>query len=270
MAKNELTKNINRAKHKLNSILSKYSKSNDTKLNKKANLLSYWLVDYLKMIEREQSFDPHRLKKYKRGDILKANLGFNIGHEEGGLHYVVVVSNTNANSSDLLTVVPLTSLKTNSKITDYDINLGTTLYDKLTSKFDTEFTSLEKTIATYKKQSIHLKQEIKCLIENTDENSSEMMVNQKFMHITDKQNELFKKIDILQKDIITLQKVQDELEHMKSGSIALVGQLTTISKIRIYNPKNTHEALHGIKLSDSEMDLIDNKIIELYTKKAKN
>lgn len=97
-----------------------------------------------------------------------------------------------------------------------------------------------------------------------------MMVNQKFMHITDKQNELFKKIDILQKDIITLQKVQDELEHMKSGSIALVGQLTTISKIRIYNPKNTHEALHGIKLSDSEMDLIDNKIIELYTKKAKN
>ena len=109
MDKNELTKNINRAKHKLNSILSKYSKSNDTKLNKKANLLSYWLVDYLKMIEREQIFDPHRLKKYKRGDILKAHLGFNIGHEEGGLHYVVVVSNTNANSSDLLTVVPLTS-----------------------------------------------------------------------------------------------------------------------------------------------------------------
>ena len=102
---------------KLNSILSKYSKSNDTKLNKKANLLSYWLVDYLKMIEKEQSFDPHRLKKYKRGDILKVNLGFNIGHEEGGLHYTVVVSNTNANSSDLLTVVPLTSLKTNSKIT---------------------------------------------------------------------------------------------------------------------------------------------------------
>lgn len=270
MDKNELTKNINRAKHKLNSILSKYSKSNDTKLNKKANLLSYWLVDYLKMIEREQSFDPHRLKKYKRGDILKINLGFNIGHEEGGLHYAVVVSNTNANSSDLLTVVPLTSLKTSSKITNYDINLGTTLYDKLKSKFDTEFTLLLNTVTTCENQSFHFEQEVKDLVKNTDENSSEMINNQKFMHILDKQHELKKKIELLQQDITTIQKMQKELEHMKSGSIALVGQITTISKIRIYNPKNTHESLHGIKLSDSEMDLIDNKIIELYTKKVKN
>ena len=97
-----------------------------------------------------------------------------------------------------------------------------------------------------------------------------MINNQKFMHILDKQHELKKKIELLQQDITTIQKMQKELEHMKSGSIALVGQITTISKIRIYNPKNTHESLHGIKLSDSEMDLIDNKIIELYTKKVKN
>ena len=270
MAKNELTKNINRAKHKLNSILSKYSKSNDTELNNKANLLSYWLVNYLKMIEREQTFDPRHLKKYKRGDILKAHLGFNIGHEEGGLHYVVVVSNTNANSSDLLTVVPLTSLKKSSKITKYDIDLGTTLYDKLSTKHNRELLVLTNIIAKYEKQANNFNQEVKDLVKNTDENSQKVTNSQQFIHILDTQHELLKKIDMLQKDVDTIQKIQDELKNMKSGSIALVGQLTTISKIRIYNPKNTHESLHGIKLSDSEMDLIDNKIIELYTKKAKN
>lgn len=56
------------------------------------------------------------MKKYKRGSIIKANLGFNVGNEEGGLHYCIVLDKTNALSSGTLTVIPLTSIKENKSI----------------------------------------------------------------------------------------------------------------------------------------------------------
>ena len=52
---------------------------------------------------------------------------------------------------------------------------------------------------------------------------------------------------------------------MKAGTIALVGQITTISKYRIYDPLSTKNALHGIRVSDATLDLIDSKIKELFT-----
>ena len=56
---------------------------------------------------------------------------------------------------------------------------------------------------------------------------------------------------------------------MKSGSIVLLGQITTISKIRIYDPKRSDDVLADIRLSSPTLDKIDAKIIELYTKKYK-
>lgn len=61
--------------------------------------------------KKEETFIPAKSKKYKRGDILQAHLGFNIGCEEGGLHYVVAINNDIPASSDIITVIPLTSKK---------------------------------------------------------------------------------------------------------------------------------------------------------------
>lgn len=36
-----------------------------------------------------------------------------------------------------------------------------------------------------------------------------------------------------------LKKIGEEIARMKEGSVALVNQITTISKIRIYDPRNT-------------------------------
>ena len=47
--------------------------------------------------------------------------------------------------------------------------------------------------------------------------------------------------------------------------MALVNQITTVSKIRIYDPKTDHDVLSGIKLSNEKLDLIDKEIIKLYT-----
>ena len=51
---------------------------------------------------------------------------------------------------------------------------------------------------------------------------------------------------------------------MKEGSVALVNQITTISKIRIFDPRNLKGVLAGISLSEKNMEKINNKIKELY------
>ena len=56
-----------------------------------ANKFCYWLEDYATFLSQENDFSPRQLKRYKRGEIIKAHLGFNIGSEEGGLHYCVVI-----------------------------------------------------------------------------------------------------------------------------------------------------------------------------------
>lgn len=67
-----------------------------------------------------------------------------------------------------------------------------------------------------------------------------------------------------QENLMLIEKITSELSQMKKGTIALVNQITTISKQRIYNPKKDIDILSGIKISDEKMALIDNKIKKLY------
>jgi hypothetical protein len=51
---------------------------------------------------------------------------------------------------------------------------------------------------------------------------------------------------------------------MKEGSIALVNQITTVSKIRIYDPRNLKGVLAGVSISEENMKEINNKVKDLY------
>lgn len=50
---------------------------------KTANLLAYWINDFVRYHLQEKKFNYKKQKVYKRGDIVKVNLGFNIGNELG-------------------------------------------------------------------------------------------------------------------------------------------------------------------------------------------
>lgn len=50
----------------------------------------------------------------------------------------------------------------------------------------------------------------------------------------------------------------------EKGSIALISQITTISKQRIYDPKVSSDILANLRVSDSTLNLIDAKIKELF------
>lgn len=199
---------------------------------KKNSLLSYWITDFAEYHDMERTFDTTKLKTFKRGDIIKVNLGFNIGHELGGLHYCIVLTKHDNPYSDTLNVIPLSSIKNNKTYNSKNcINLGDEIYTLLNNKFESDF---EK-----------VKEEIN-LMKTLEGEAQHSIINQ-----------ISSKLDYLE-------DVERELKRMKHGTVALISQITTISKIRIFNTKNN--ILHGIKATNTTLDLIDKKIMELFTK----
>ncbi len=61
-----------------------------------------------------------------------------------------------------------------------------------------------------------------------------------------------------------LNKIGAEISQMKEGSIALVNQITTISKMRIFDPRNLKGVLAGISITEESMEKINKKVKELY------
>ena len=88
---------------------------------------------------------------------------------------------------------------------------------------------------------------------------------QKYMEIAnDLKSDWQIKSEQNQKESKQLEKIKAEIDQMKTGSIALVDQITTVSKIRIYDPRNAYGVLSGIRLSPESLDRINSKIKELF------
>lgn len=253
MKKEDVIQNKNEAINVLNNYLDTCI-ARDKMHIKKANLVSYWLKDYVRYIEAEETFKCEKLKKYNRGDIIKVNLGFNIGNEEGGLHYCVVLDIINAKKYSTLTVVPLTSQKDNKKVPNSAILIGSEIYDKLSIKNKILIDNANKKSDEYKK-------ELKAILQLPESSEDEKIIKNV------KMNNVKEKIELLNEDVELINKIENEISQMKNGSIALINQITTISKQRIYNPKSDIDVLSGIRLSNESLNLIDEKIQNLFIKK---
>jgi hypothetical protein len=222
---------------------------------------------------------PTRNIAYKRGNIIKVEFGFNIGSEYGGLHYAIVLDKQSAHNSPVVTVIPLTSIKEDKEIHSNNINLGNEIYRSLKVKFE----SLEKkTTEEEKDMSDSIKQcevvvtsmsellkEYTVKIQNheilNDEAKKKLDEWTSIIKKMQRENEArVKKLHAIQEEEQYLQKIHKEMLGMKEGSIALVSQITTISKIRISDPRNTRDVLSGISISKEGMDKINNKIKDLY------
>lgn len=258
----------------LNNLLEFYINDPTKKYLKKATLLSYWIKDYVKMINFEETFEPKRNISYKRGNIIKLNFGFNIGSEYGGLHYAIVLDNNNAHNCPTVTVIPLTSIKPDGVIHKNSVHLGNELYRLLKIKYDTTLKSLkdeqkelDEAIVSFKilvdttKKSFD---QIKT-INDPEIQDAELDKIRKCLDSADKIDSFWKeKQKHNQEQQVYLNKIGNEINHMQQGSIALVNQITTISKIRIFDPKNLKGVLSGISLSEESMDKINQKVKELY------
>lgn len=214
----------------LNTVLSELNETITNHLNfKQAQLLTYWLNDWNnRFLKNEQSFNPKELIKYKRGNVVNVHLGYNVGSEEGGLHYGLVLDVSNDKISSILTIVPLRSLKPDEKV------------ENLNSKFE-----------VYLGESL-LKDKIK-YYENKLKKTKEDLA-------TAKESEEIAK---LRK---TIARCNKELENLNKGTIAIVSQIRTISKLRIYEPTKTFHPLSKFVLDSDNMKKIDDALKNLYFK----
>lgn len=243
---------------KVNNLLEMYINHSDPKYLKKANLLSYWLEDFSDYIRRENSFNPTEIISYKRGDVIKANFGFNVGSEHGGLHYAIVLDNDNHHSSPVVTVVPLSS-GTSDTTYDRDVFLGQELYIKMNAK---NKSLLEHARKKYGEDSGVLS----TLDDAVQKVSKEGLTESSANNIVELMSQIQARLDEIAKDIQLLEKYEKEIARMKQGSIALMEQITTISKMRIYVPKKSTDILLGISFSPEAMEKINAQLLNLYIK----
>lgn len=204
----------------------------------KADKLAYWLQDYVYFLKSEPTFDPKKRPRYDRGALVKAQLGFRIGSEHGGLHYCIVIED-NPQRSPVVTVIPLTSLKPGKdlkKLRRGELFLGNELFRAVAAQAKIRIAAAEKELQL----------------------SDALRREPKAESIPKLQNDVERKIK-------HLKLTMAEIKKMKSGSIALLTQITTISKIRIADPTNKGGVLSDIKLSDSTLQKIDENIIQLFT-----
>lgn len=220
---------IKKAVSSLQSYFTNCLSNPSERIQKSAKLVAYWICDYIRFLESEPRFKGREWKKYKRGDVLKVHLGYRIGNEEGGLHYAIVLDTNNDIKSGTITVVPLTSVKPGVDVKNLGkdrLFLGSELHNLLDVKIRTQILLLTKQITSDTGQDI----------------------------------------EKIEKILQSAKRTQKEIAKLKMGSIALVGQIVTISKIRIYDPLSSSNTLHGIRISDDKLDEIDSMIKKLYIK----
>lgn len=233
MTQEELDLHIAEASAALSSLLSSLATSEDSGKKKKSMLLGFWIKKYVTLIKREPKFAPKSLPRYKRGQVLNVDFGFRLGNELGGLHYAVVLDVKNDWGSNVITVIPLMSLKEHYKDNRYTVELPDGVYTALDNKLSGLIAQAREMVAEASRHDITA-QEAKA------------------------------KRDAARSIITSAENALDELKHLKLGTVANTCQITTISKLRLTQPLNTSDALYGVRLSNSDMDRIYAQLKNLY------
>ncbi len=245
MTKEQLETHRDIALQQLDNYIGRLISSDDSRDNGRADKLSYWIEDWTTFLDFEHAFSPSSLRRYKRGEVIKAHLGYNVGSEEGGLHYCVVLDKKNSKNSPVVTIVPLTSVKARTDINHLhygNVYLGNELFTNLNSKITITNKRLQERISL-----LH-------------------QLSEKGDNLSPKEQELFdKEFDEGTREEVLLIRMREEVRKMKLGSIALTSQIRTISKIRIYDPKTNFDILSNVKLSNEKLDLIDREILHSFT-----
>ena len=232
MDENEIKLKNNAILHKdnsLNRLDLSFLKHIELNEYKKSDLLAYWIHDFSEYHDEERTFNIAKSGMYSRGDVIKVNLGFNIGNELGGLHYCIVLNKYDNTRNGALNVIPLTSRKDNKKYDSSSVNLGKELYIVFQDKIEKE------------------KQKLQQILSDELEKIEDIPINIQ---------------NIIEKEQKYIEKMESEISKMKKDSIALINQITTISKQRIF--KDT--VRRNVKISSESLDLIDKQIIKFFTK----
>lgn len=245
MERTELSEHCKDAIVDLSSLLEHLIQSGIEKMTKRAMLIAYWLKTYVKYLRREDDFSSESVFRLKRGAVVCVEFGYRIGRELGGRHYAVVLDANNSIHSNTVTVVPLGSKKESSKDDVYNAILEDGIYGTVIHKLDALIESARKTL----EDAAKVKKEIEGAIGEEQTALEELRQG---------------KIKSAQALIGQANIWIKEITHLKTGSVAKIDQVTTISKMRISQPLKKNHPLYGVRLSERDLDKIDAKLMTLY------
>ena len=266
----------------------------DDEGNKRSDKIAQWIESWVKYLKIEQVFNPRSIQALKRGSIVYADFGFNVGREYGGLHYAIVLNKTDARSNHLLHVLPLTSVKETTDISNlkyFQFLIGNEVFRLLVNKANRKIIELTELYDRFSKKDDELNNRavmVEALIEDNkktleilkklpnsdiDDSSIEQLqtINKNLDFTSD---QLYKIQQEKKENAILRSELEEKLEYankfilktknMKKDSIVLLNQVTSISKMRLRDPKNNNSILNGIVLSDDTMDKIDEALKNIF------
>lgn len=266
----------------------------DDEGNKRSDKIAQWIENWVKYLKIEQVFNPRSIQALKRGSIVYADFGFNVGREYGGLHYAIVLNKIDARSNHLLHLLPLTSVKETTDISNlkyFQLPIGNEVFQLLSNKALKKVRELSELYDRFSKKDGELREKV-VMVESLIEDNKKTLEILKNLSSSEIDDSSIKQILTINKNIdfasdqaekirqeakenaILLAELNEKLEYankfilktqnMNKDSIVLLNQVTTISKMRLRDPKNNNSILNGIVLSDDTMDKIDEALKKIF------
>lgn len=217
--------------------VSNFQKTKDSNMYK-FKYIHKWCLEYSKFLIDEVHYKRNvktdstlrkKYKKYKKGTIIYAKLGINIGNEFSGNHFCMVLNKKDTIFNPIITVVPLTSSDTkhNILINENILQVATAILHKQAKVIADELIS-------------HARR----LYQTGDEVSQELIDISN--NLEGKSNDLFKVYDRYQR-------------YEKHNTYANVLNITTISKDRI-TKINKYDPSGEMSYSEDIIQMVDEKI----------
>lgn len=236
--------------------------------DKRADKIDQWIESWTKYLKREQEFNPRSLPLFKRGSVIVVDLGFNVGSEYGGIHYAIVLNKRDSRRNHLLHILPLTSIKEKTDLENlkyYQLSLSDEIHRLLIQKANKGLQTINEKRNSCINEIYLLKNKLSEIESLANEQQKDPDTNPKLesyleteiSNVKSKQEELEKIVNQITSQSIYIEKLVGKISKLKKGSIALLNQVTTISKLRILDPINQRSFFNDIVLSTETLDIID-------------
>lgn len=228
--------------------------------NKKFQILPKWLdtVSYRYNKEFNNDF-PSSLAHFKRGAVVRADFGVNMGSEFCGIHFAIVLNKHDNYRNRTLTVLPLTSHDKNGRFP-----LGAEIFNQTTQMINLQITNFRTRLNKLSEEADEAAKMAKSLNYPTSHPSTNNDQTDDSINKLVKMNDaLNKSIDDIKKDIEQLKRVNEVYDRYNKSSYVRLNDITTISKYRLRHI-NKYDPSGKILLTSKQMSDISLLIQKLY------
>lgn len=195
--------------------------------NKRSDKIAQWIENWVKYLKIEQVFNPRSIKALKRGSIVYADFGFNVGREYGGLHYAIVLNKKDARSNHLLHVLPLTSVKETTDMSNlkyFQFPIGDEVFQLLKNEANQKVIELTKLYDRFSKKDDELNERA-LIVESLIKDNKKAFEILKNLPASDRDDSFLEQIQTINKNIDFVSTEADKIKQELEDNATLLAEL---------------------------------------------